>query len=282
MKASKTLRFFQYSFAVLVTFFTLAPFLWLFISSISNQKDLTKVPLRWIPQDITFHRYIDIFTSSSNDMAHSFRISMFNSLIVAVSVTVIALLIGGLAAYAFARLRFRFQQKMIYLFLFTYMIPPVVIVIPLYLMLSNFGMLDKKLTLILLNLTFVIPFVIWVMQSYFSSVSKSYEESAAIDGANRFQTLWYIMVPIALPGIIAAGIFSFLLSWEEFFYALLFTSSLEAKTISVAIAEFSSRHAVDYGMIATGGILSSLPPLIIAIILQKYLVRGMAGGGVKE
>lgn len=282
MKASKTLRFFQYSFAVLVTFFTLAPFLWLFISSISNQKDLTKVPLRWIPQDITFHRYIDIFTSSSNEMAHSFRISMFNSLIVAVSVTVIALLIGGLAAYAFARLRFRFQQKMIYLFLFTYMIPPVVIVIPLYLMLSNFGMLDKKLTLILLNLTFVIPFVIWVMQSYFSSVSKSYEESAAIDGANRFQTLWYIMVPIALPGIIAAGIFSFLLSWEEFFYALLFTSSLEAKTISVAIAEFSSRHAVDYGMIATGGILSSLPPLIIAIILQKYLVRGMAGGGVKE
>lgn len=282
MKASKTLRFFQYSFAILVTFFTLAPFLWLFISSISNQKDLTKVPLRWIPQDITFHRYIDIFTSSSNEMAHSFRISMFNSLIVAVSVTVIALLIGGLAAYAFARLRFRFQQKMIYLFLFTYMIPPVVIVIPLYLMLSNFGMLDKKLTLILLNLTFVIPFVIWVMQSYFSSVSKSYEESAAIDGANRFQTLWYIMVPIALPGIIAAGIFSFLLSWEEFFYALLFTSSLEAKTISVAIAEFSSRHAVDYGMIATGGILSSLPPLIIAIILQKYLVRGMAGGGVKE
>lgn len=282
MKASKTLRFFQYSFAILVTFFTLAPFLWLFISSISHQKDLTKVPLRWIPQDITFHRYIDIFTSSSNDMAHSFRISMFNSLIVAVSVTVIALLIGGLAAYAFARLRFRFQQKMIYLFLFTYMIPPVVIVIPLYLMLSNFGMLDKKLTLILLNLTFVIPFVIWVMQSYFSSVSKSYEESAAIDGANRFQTLWYIMVPIVLPGIIAAGIFSFLLSWEEFFYALLFTSSLEAKTISVAIAEFSSRHAVDYGMIATGGILSSLPPLIIAIILQKYLVRGMAGGGVKE
>lgn len=282
MKASKTLRFFQYSFAILVTFFTLAPFLWLFISSISHQKDLTKVPLRWIPQDITFHRYIDIFTSSSNDMAHSFRISMFNSLIVAVSVTVIALLIGGLAAYAFARLRFRFQQKMIYLFLFTYMIPPVVIVIPLYLMLSNFGMLDKKLTLILLNLTFVIPFVIWVMQSYFSSISKSYEESAAIDGANRFQTLWYIMVPIVLPGIIAAGIFSFLLSWEEFFYALLFTSSLEAKTISVAIAEFSSRHAVDYGMIATGGILSSLPPLIIAIILQKYLVRGMAGGGVKE
>lgn len=282
MKASKTLLFFQYSFVILVTFFTLAPFLWLFISSISYQKDLTKVPLRWIPQDITFHRYIDIFTSSSNDMAHSFRISMFNSLIVAVSVTVIALLIGGLAAYAFARLRFRFQQKMIYLFLFTYMIPPVVIVIPLYLMLSNFGMLDKKLTLILLNLTFVIPFVIWVMQSYFSSISKSYEESAAIDGANRFQTLWYIMVPIVLPGIIAAGIFSFLLSWEEFFYALLFTSSLEAKTISVAIAEFSSRHAVDYGMIATGGILSSLPPLIIAIILQKYLVRGMAGGGVKE
>lgn len=282
MKKSKTLSFFQYLFALLISVCTLGPFAWLFISSIANQKDLTKVPLDWIPDEITFKRYLDIFTDPTNEMAYTFKISMINSLTVAIWVTIIALVVGSLSAYAFARLKFRFRQKLIYLFLFTYMIPPVVIVIPLYLILSKFGMLDSKMTLILLDLTFVIPFVIWVMQSYFSSFSKSFEEAAAIDGCGRFQTLWYVVLPIVRPGMIATGILSFLLSWDEFFFSLLFTASLEAKTISVAIAEFSGKNAVDYGMIATGGILASLPPLIIVFLFQKSLVQGMTAGGVKE
>jgi multiple sugar transport system permease protein len=272
----------QYLFALLVAFFTLAPMVWLFISSISYQADLTVTPLSWIPKQITWERYVDIFTNPDNEIAYAFKVAMMNSLVVAGSVTVIALFVGGLAAYAFARFRFRFREKMIYLLLFTYMIPSVVIVIPLYLMLSELNMLDSKLTLILLDLTFVIPFVVWVMQSYFGSISKEFDEAAAIDGCTRLQTLWYVIFPIVRPGLIATGIFAFLLSWDEFFFSLLFTSSLDAKTIPVAIAEFSGKNAVDYGMIATGGILSSLPPLLIAFVLQKYLVQGMTAGGVKE
>ncbi len=282
MRKSKILTFIQYVFAFLVTVFTLAPFVWLFISSISNQKELTQVPLKWIPETVTFKRYLDIFTNPNNDMAYAFKMSMINSLTVAVSVTVIALIIGGLASYAFARYNFKFKNSMIYLFLFTYMIPSVVIVIPLYLFLSKFGMLDKKSTLILLDLTFVIPFVIWIMQSYFGSIAKDYDEAASIDGCNRLQTLWYVILPIVRPGMIATAIFSFLLAWDEFFFSLLFTSSLESKTISVAIAEFSGKNAVDYGMIATGGVLASIPPLIIAFVFQKFLVQGMTAGGVKE
>jgi len=282
MRKSKTLTAIQYTFASLIVLFTLGPFYWLFVSSVSDQRDLTKVPLRWLPEQISFSRYIDIFTNPNNEMAYAFKIAMMNSLTVSVFVTILSLIVGSLAAYAFARLKFRFRQKLIYLFLFTYMIPPVVIVIPLYLVLSELGMLDSKLTLVLLDLTFVIPFVIWVMQSYFSSFSKSFEEAASIDGCNRFQTLWYVILPIVRPGIIATGIFSFLLSWDEFFFSLLFTASLEAKTISVAIAEFSGKNAVDYGMIATGGILASLPPIIIVFLFQKSLVQGMTAGGVKE
>jgi multiple sugar transport system permease protein len=282
MKKDKVLTSFQYLFALVITLCTLGPFTWLVVSSISYQKDLTQVPLQWIPNVVTFKRYIDIFTNPNNDMAYAFKVSMKNSLIVSLGVTLIALIVGSLAAFAFARLKFRFRQKLIYLFLFTYMIPPVVVVIPLYLMLSNIGMLDTKGTLILLDLTFVIPFVIWVMQSYFSSFSKSFEEVSAIDGCNRFQTLWYIVLPIVRPGIIATGILAFLLSWDEFFFSLLFTSSLEAKTISVAISEFSGKNAVDYGMIATGGVLASLPPIIIVFLFQKQLVQGMTAGGVKE
>lgn len=282
MKRSRLLSVFQYIFATLITMGTLSPFAWLFISSISFQTDLTKVPLRWIPKQITFSRYVDIFTNSNNEMAYTFRISMMNSFIVAIGTTLIALIIGGIAAHAFARYQFRFRQKLIYLFLFTYMIPSVVIVIPLYMLLDQAGMLDSKLTLILLDLTFVIPFVIWIMQSYFKLLSKEFYEAAAIDGCTRVQTLWLIVLPLARPGIIATGIFAFLLSWDEFFFSLLFTSSLDAKTVSVAIAEFSGKNAVDFGMVATGGVLACLPPLLIAFIFQKFLVQGMTAGGVKE
>jgi len=282
MKRSRLLSVFQYIFATLITMGTLSPFAWLFISSISFQTDLTKVPLRWIPKQITFSRYVDIFTNSNNEMAYTFRISMMNSFIVAIGTTLIALIIGGIAAHAFARYQFRFRQKLIYLFLFTYMIPSVVIVIPLYLLLDQAGMLDSKLTLILLDLTFVIPFVIWIMQSYFKLLSKEFYEAAAIDGCTRVQTLWLIVLPLARPGIVATGIFAFLLSWDEFFFSLLFTSSLDAKTVSVAIAEFSGKNAVDFGMVATGGVLACLPPLLIAFIFQKFLVQGMTAGGVKE
>ncbi|AJY76893.1 carbohydrate ABC transporter permease [Paenibacillus beijingensis] len=282
MRHSKTFTVMQYLFAALIVFCTLSPFLWLFISSISYQKDLTAVPLRWIPKDITFERYADVFVNSGNDLAYSFRISMINSFIVSASVTLIALVIGGLAAHAIARFRFRFRQKLIYIFLFTYMIPSVVIVIPLYLLLNKAGLLDSKITLVLLDLTFAIPFVIWIMQSYFRLLSKDFYEAASIDGCSRFQMLLLIVVPLVRPGLIATGIFTFLLAWDEFFFSLLFTSSLDAKTISVAIAEFSGKNTVDYGMISTGGVLACLPPLIIAYAFQKFLVQGMTAGGVKE
>lgn len=282
MFPSKSLRVFQYSFAIIIAIFVLAPCIWLFISSISYTKDMTAVPLQWIPTDITWERYVAIFTNSENESAYTFRISIYNTIFVAVIVTAIALVVGGIASYATARLRFRFRENLIYLFLFTYMIPPVVIVLPLYLMVSNAGLLDSKFTLILLNLTFIIPFVIWIMQSYFGSISRTYEEAAQIDGCNRFQILWYIILPLAAPGFIATGLLAFLMVWEEFFYGLIFTSSLDAKNISVAIAEFSGKHSTDFGMTATGGVIASIPPVLIALIFQKYLVTGLSGGGLKE
>ncbi|WP_066189842.1 carbohydrate ABC transporter permease [Gracilibacillus timonensis] len=281
MYKNKPFIMLQYIFALVVTICTLGPFIWMFITSIAYTEDLTKVPLDWMPERVTWQRYIDIFTDSGNEVTSTFRQAMVNTIQVALAVTLLSLIIGGIAAYAFARLKFKFRQNMIYVFLFTYMIPPVVIVLPLYLMVSNLNMLDSKISLILLNATFIIPFVIWIMQSYFRSISKDYEEAAAIDGCNRFQTLWHIIIPVARSGFIATGILAFLMSWEEFFYALIFTSSLEAKTISVAIAEFSGRHLTDYGMTAAGGIVASIPPILIAIIFRKFLIAGLSGG-VKE
>ncbi|MCP1307507.1 carbohydrate ABC transporter permease [Paenibacillus tyrfis] len=279
---SRTLTFVQYAFGLAVAFCTLAPFAWLLLSSISYQVDLQSVPLRWIPERVTLVRYSDIFTNPDNDMAYAFRISMKNSLTVAAFVTLIALIVGGLAAHAFAKYRFTFRQPLIYLFLFTYMIPSIVIVIPLYMTVDQLGLLDSKATLVLLNLSFTIPFVIWIMQSYFKQLSHEFYEAAALDGCTRLQTLRLVVVPMVRPGIVATLIFVFLLSWDDFFFGLLFTSTLDSKTISVAISEFSGKHAVDFGMVATGGVVASIPPLLIAFFLQRFLVHGMTAGGVKE
>jgi multiple sugar transport system permease protein len=272
----------QYFSGFLVLVFAMAPIAWLMITSISIHRNIISVPLRLIPPEVTFQRYGDVVANHDNDIAFAFRVAMGNSLIVAGAATIVSLVLGSLASYAFARLRFAFKGKIMYLILFTYMVPSVVVVMPLYLLLSKLGMLNSRPTLILLYLTMSLPFVIWVMQSYFGSLSRTFEEAASIEGCSRLQVLWHIYVPMARPGIIATAILSFLIAWDEFFFALVFTSTLAAKTIPVAIAEFSGKHYVDYEMIAMGGVIASLPPVLIAVIFQKYIVMGMTSCGIKE
>ena len=168
------------------------------------------------------------------------------------------------------------------LILFTYMLPPAAMIIPLYRIYNQLGWLDKRWPLVILYLSFIVPFIIWVMQDFFGSISRSFEEAAQVDGATRLQTLLYIFLPIARPGAVATGILAFLMSWDEFFYSLIFTSSLASKTMPVAIAEFNGKFTIDYGMISVAGILGSLIPVLITVIFQKYIVLGMTAGGVKE
>ena len=268
---------------LLLAVVVLAPVVWMFLSSVMQSVDLTAKPLKLIPETITFDRYLQIFRSTTtSDPAYVFRIALQNSFIIAVSVTVLSLVIGTMAAYAFAHVRFRGRGPLMLLILFTYMLPPAALIIPLYRIYDMFHLLDKKFPLVILYLSFIIPFIIWVMQDFFGSISKQFEEAAQVDGATRFQTLLYIFLPIARPGAIATGILAFLMSWDEFFYALIFTSSLSSKTMTIAIEEFNGKFTIDYGMISVAGILGSLIPVLITVFFQKYIVMGMTAGGVKE
>ena len=273
----------QMFLGLLVAVIVLAPVVWMFLSSIMRSVDLTAKPLKLIPETITFERYQKIFQSTTtSDPAYVFRIALKNSFIVAVSVTVLSLVLGTMAGYAFAHIRFRGKGALMMLILFTYMLPPAALIIPLYRIYDSMHLLDKKFPLVILYLSFIIPFIIWIMQDFFGSISKSFEEAAQVDGATRFQTLLYIFLPIARPGAVATGILAFLMSWDEFFYALIFTSSLNSKTMTIAIEEFNGKFTIDYGMISVAGILGSLIPVLIVVIFQKYIVMGMTSGGVKE
>ena len=273
----------QMFFGFLLAVVVLGPVIWMFLTSVMRPVDLTAKPLRLIPQAITFERFRQIFASeSSSDPAYVFRIALKNSFLIAVSVTLLSLVVGTLAAYAFAHVRFRGKNTLMLLILFTYMLPPAAMIIPLYRIYNQLGWLDKRWPLVILYLSFIVPFIIWVMQDFFGSISRSFEEAAQVDGATRLQTLVYIFLPIARPGAIATGILAFLMSWDEFFYSLIFTSSLASKTMPVAIAEFNGKFTIDYGMISVAGILGSLIPVLITVIFQKYIVLGMTAGGVKE
>jgi multiple sugar transport system permease protein len=258
----------------------LAPFAWLLISSVSTPADLLARPLRWIPPDLTLDRYRQIF-GGEGGAAGEFRRALVNSTVVAAGTVVVSLTVGIFGAYALARLRFRGRRLTLRLFLATYMLPPIAIIIPIYLIMSQLGLLDSKLGLILVYCSFVTPFVLWIMSNYLMSLPAELEDAARVDGCSRIGALFRVMLPIARPGLFATTMFGFLLAWDEFLYALILTSTPNAKTVPVAIAEFTGRHSVDFGLIAAGGVLASVPPVLLAIAFQKYVVSGLTSGAVK-
>jgi multiple sugar transport system permease protein len=265
--------------AVLVSLAILAPFVWMVLASVSPQKDLVAVPYGWIPQQFYFDRYIAIFGSSG--IGNDFRAALLNTLIVALATVAISLTVGIFGAYAFARLEFKLRRATLMTFLGTYMLPQIALLIPLYLMLTALRLLDTTVGLIVVNCSLVIPFTLWILSNYLIGIPKELEEAARIDGTSRIGALFRVILPVAKPGIFAAGMFGFLMAWDEFMYALVFTSSNASKTLPVAIAEFSGRYTTDFGLVAAGGLLAALPPVILAIIFQKYVVNGMAAGSVK-
>ncbi len=281
MRTSLAFKVFIYAAAVIASVVILAPFAWLIISSVAAPADLLTKPLTWIPAHASLSRYTDIFFGANSETVVTFRAALLNSAIVAASSVLISLGVGIFGAYAFARLQFRFQRGILLLFLSTYMLPPIAILISHYLTMVQLRLLDTKMGLILVYCSFITPFVLWIMSGYFRSIPRDLEDAARIDGCSRIGALFRVVRPLARPGLLATALFGFLLAWDEFLYALVFTSSLSAKTIPVAIAEFTGRHAVDFGMMATGGVLASLPPLLIAFMFQRYIVGGLASGAVK-
>lgn len=262
------------------------PYLWMIISSISPQTELTAVPPHWFPQNPTFFRYEALFQQAGESAgnlpagAARFLKGVTNSLMVSVLTTIVCVVCGSMAAYALARMHVPGKNKFMLSVLSSQMLPVIVIIIPLYLLLSKLQMMDTRRGLVVMYSGFMLPTVIWIMYSYFESLPRELEEAAMIDGCTRLEAFLRVIIPLSGPGLVAVSAFSFLSSWNEFFMALIFTGA-NAKTITVAVTEFSSQFGTDYGLMATGGVIGSIPPLLLAFLLQKYIVAGLTAGSVK-
>jgi multiple sugar transport system permease protein len=266
-----------------VFFFIFAPIIWLLSASFSTQVELFAIPPHWIPQHPTFQNYLDILFpgQAASSVPQTFAAAILNSVKIASAVTLICIVIGSLAAYAIVRIPFKVNRQLQIGLLATRMVPEVSLIIPLFVVASSLQLINKPSVLIITYMSFALPYAIWMMAAFFQTVPVELEEAARLDGCSRLGILWRVVMPISVPGLISTAMFVFLLAWDEFFYALIFTSTLAAKTAPVAIAEFVGRYVVNITGMMAGGILAALPPVILGLIFQRFIVSGMTAGAVK-
>lgn len=273
---------FIYMAAILVAIWTLAPYVWLIISSISRKVDLLQAPLRWIPPEPTLANYRELLSGAARFGGESapLLLTMRNSLIVAFGATVISLTIGVFSAYALARLVFPGHRHYMVILMASQMMPPIAIVIPGYMILNRLEMLDTHIGLILAYITFILPLVIWIMRGYFASIPSELEDAARIDGCTRIGALFRVVLPLSGPGLVSTSIFCFIAAWNEFLYAFIFTST-GSKTLPVLIGEYSTKVGIEYLKMASAGVVASIPPVLLALIFQRFIIRGLTAGAMK-
>lgn len=253
---------------------TLLPVYWMVNTSLKNQVEVfTSPPTLW-PQNLTFANYVSVFTR------RHLGTYLFNSLVIVGSAVLLSLLMGSLAGYSLARFS-RLQQRLNFWVLAPRMIPPVALVVPLFLMLQEIGLINRKLGLILVYTAFNLPFVAWMMRSFFQEIPVDLEEAAMVDGASRLRSFRDIVLPLAAPGLAATAIFSLIITYNEFFFALILTSTPAAATLPVGTAALIGKTQTLYGEMAAAGVVAAVPLVIFALLVQRHLVRGLTMGAVK-
>jgi len=250
----------------------LLPILWVIRTSLANRLIAYKIPPVWVFKP-TLDNYLTIFDK------YPFQDYFLNSLIISASASVVALIIGSLAAYSIAR--FRTGDPWLRLsMLSTQMLPPIALVIPIFLIMNVIKLWDTLPGLILAYLSFNLPYTVWILISFFQSIPVEIEEAAMIEGCSRTQALWKVIVPVALPGLLSAGVFNFILNWNEFLFALILTGR-NTRTLPVAIASLWTQQGVNIGAVSAATVVTILPVIVLTYVIQKSLVRNLTFGSIK-
>ncbi len=261
---------------VLALVVTLLPVYWMAITSLKTQVEVFASPPTFVVQQPTLENYINLF-ASRNMGAY-----LLNSLIVVGASVLLALAIGSLAAYALARFRMgRLNDRLSFWVLAPRMIPPIAIVVPIFLILQQVGLLNRRLGLVLVYTAFNLPFVVWMMRSFFYEIPIDLEEAAMVDGASRLNAFWHVMLPLAAPGLVATAIFAIIVTYNEFFFALTLTSTPAAATLPVGTAALIGKTQTLFGEMAAAGVVATAPIVVFALLVQRHLVRGLTMGAVK-
>jgi multiple sugar transport system permease protein len=258
--------------------FFLFPFYWIFLTSIQPKDQLYAPTPNFIPKNVTIDNYVNILGAGRVNIA----IALKNSLIVAISVTVVCIVFGNFAAYAFARLRFRGSTILFFALIFAQMLPPVALLIPFYLIFKQVGLTNTLQGLVVMQTSWLLPIVTWILYSYFKTIPKDLEDSARIDGASKVGALMRIIVPVSLPGLVSSGVICFVFSMGEFMGAMAIVNVTRFHTLPLALAQFVTKYSIEYGKITASAVLTIIFPVAFVLIFQRYIIKGLTAGAVKE
>jgi multiple sugar transport system permease protein len=260
---------------LLIVVFALAPYVWMVLTSIKPSSAIATFPVQYLPAEPTLEHYRVLLQRTS------FLRNLLDSLVVAVGAVVLGLGVSVPAAYAFSRFRFAGRSGLLVFFLTINMVPVVMLIIPLFVLMRQLGLIDTFVGVVAGHATFAIPFSVWMMTSYFNALPAELDEAALVDGASRWQTIRHVVLPLAMPGIVTTGIYIFVNSWNEYLFAMML-SGQSIKTVTVALQSFIGEFTVQWGLLTAGGTLIAIPVTILFLVIQRRLVGGLTAGAVKS
>lgn len=260
---------------VLLLAFAAFPLLWMAVTAFKPSAEIFVWPPQFLPRVPTLENIGRLFEQTN------FFVYFRNSVVVSLATVVLTLLLAAPGAYGLTRYHFRGREVVAVTILFTYMFAPIMIIIPFYIVMRTLGLANTHMALVLAYCAFSLPFALWMQRTFFQSIPIDLEEAAMTDGASRFQAVIHVILPMALPGLIATAILTFILAWNDYIFARILISSDDLKTLPVGIADLYNASVIDWGMIMSSGLLVIVPVIAVFSYVQKYLVAGWGSGGVK-
>ncbi len=257
-----------------IVLFAMAPFVWMILTSLTPTAVLSATGVSLSPMGWSMDNYVRLIEQTS------FLKNMGDSLIIAGGTVVIGLIVSVTAAYAFSRFRFRGRKLLMMQFLLINMFPMVLLILPLFVLMRRFGILDTHIGLILANATVAIPFAVWMLTSYIAAIPKSLDEAAMTDGCSRLTALRKVVLPLTMPGIISTGIYIFITAWNEYLYALTL-GGRNVRPVTVAFQTLIGEYQIEWGLLAAGAVVGAMPATILFLLVQRRLIGGLTQGAVK-
>jgi multiple sugar transport system permease protein len=263
-------------FAWTIVLVTAFPLIWMVITSVKPQFELFRIPPTFWPEQVTFEHYARLLWETP------FLLYMRNSLLLSTATTLLVVTVATLGAHSLVRFRYRGRERLAQLVLFTYLLPSVVLILPLYLMMVWIGVANSLLSLVIAYTTFALPYALWLLRSFMQGIPDDLENAALVDGATRMGAFFDVILPQALPGIISTSLFTFILSWNEYLYALVLVNTDEARPLTTGVMNMLiSAFNIEWSLLMAASVMMSIPLIIIFAFLQKFLTRGFGAGGVK-
>ncbi len=273
----------------LIIFWSIFPVYWALNTSLMGNSDAQSKPAKFIPTPVNGTNYHFLFTS--HELTYNgqpqkgawdgFSQAMFNTSLECLVATIVTVIIAIFGAYAFVRMEFRFKNVIFYVTIATLSLPAYATLIPLYRIMSGFHLVDTYTGVILVYVSGFLPLALWILYNYFTTIPKELDEAAFVDGATPLKTMFYIMLPLAGPGIASAAIIAFLQAWGQFLFPLVLTSGIETEPLTVFLTSLQGRHTLPYTLLNAAGVLSVVVPVLLVVFLNRHIIRGLIAGSVK-